>query len=415
MCIMSCSRKDQKKILCKYFLNHVCKAKENCPFSHDPSNSIKDNRCKFYLLGNCNYGKNCRYDHVKQLEITNQDKPVQEPTLSQKKPTILQKPQSPPPSESSSSVSCSTFPTPSNNSLAAVHLPISKEKTLEEEYIQFYYDYEPPQNFPVAKNYFPINPEVSYNQILKKNIPPTSDEKTSPESNTNQPDDADEILPTENNLSFCENLSVENHLKLEDLHLKDISQPESITECGICLEIIPNLSTPQKNSIPRFGLLSGCWHSFCLQCIREWRSKDVSSRSREDLVRSCPLCREISHYIIPSYCFPSNQEEKDQILESYKAVCKRKPCKYFRKQPLAKFHLPSTGTDDSQCPFGSSCWYQHLDPDGKEHIYQKPRLVYGDVSSEQAEVAEAEDPSESSIKYIQTLRFQDFFNPLSSQ
>ena len=50
--------------------------------------------------------------------------------------------------------------------------------------------------------------------------------------------------------------------------------------CGICLNPIAT----------RFGLLTGCNHSFCLQCIRNWRQAGLEYQE-SDVVRSCPLCR----------------------------------------------------------------------------------------------------------------------------
>ena len=61
-------------------------------------------------------------------------------------------------------------------------------------------------------------------------------------------------------------------------------------ECGICMERVA-----QKED-PRFGLLD-CEHAFCLGCIRQWRSKHTMS---ELAIRSCPLCRIVTYFIIPS-------------------------------------------------------------------------------------------------------------------
>ncbi|KAJ1361728.1 hypothetical protein KIN20_021057 [Parelaphostrongylus tenuis] len=48
--------------------------------------------------------------------------------------------------------------------------------------------------------------------------------------------------------------------------------------CGICMENIMEKSL-------RFGILEGCRHCFCLECIREWRRNQSFDT---DVVRSCP-------------------------------------------------------------------------------------------------------------------------------
>lgn len=79
-------------------------------------------------------------------------------------------------------------------------------------------------------------------------------------------------------------------------------------ECGICLERIA-----QKDD-PRFGLLN-CDHAFCLSCIRTWRSKHTMS---ELATRSCPLCRVVTYFIIPSSTWTTEAVEKQKTIEAYK-------------------------------------------------------------------------------------------------
>ena len=132
-------------------------------------------------------------------------------------------------------------------------------------------------------------------------------------------------------------------------------------ECGICLEKV--LSKPD----PRFGILA-CSHPFCLSCIRSWRAKDrepsFHSSSSEtpnprDLVRSCPICRCITHFIIPSSVWISHPDEKEHLVSLYKRKLSQIPCKYF-------------DYGRSICPFGSSCFYEHSLPDGTPFTGQLP-------------------------------------------
>ena len=81
-------------------------------------------------------------------------------------------------------------------------------------------------------------------------------------------------------------------------------------ECAICLECV--LEKPRLGD-RRFGLLSGCDHAFCLQCIRDWRDGGVAREAPEaqtssalEQARRCPICREQSHFITPSQYWPAD-------------------------------------------------------------------------------------------------------------
>lgn len=39
--------------------------------------------------------------------------------------------------------------------------------------------------------------------------------------------------------------------------------------CGICMEVVYEKANPSER---RFGILSNCSHTYCLKCIRKWRS-----------------------------------------------------------------------------------------------------------------------------------------------
>ena len=122
-------------------------------------------------------------------------------------------------------------------------------------------------------------------------------------------------------------------------------------ECGICLEIV----LAKGN---QFGVLSGCNHTFCLTCIREWRSVEELDKS---VKRSCPLCRCESHLVVPSSYVPADDDEKAQLVDGYRARLARIPCKHFRE-------------GSGECPFGTSCFYEHRFRDGSLSNPGPPRL-----------------------------------------
>ena len=98
----------------------------------------------------------------------------------------------------------------------------------------------------------------------------------------------------------------------------------------------------------RFGLLSHCSHEFCLPCIRSWRG--TSSENKKELVRACPLCRVDSFFVIPCDRMVT-ESNKHQIIEAYKNKMGQIECKHYNR-------------GQGQCPFGSSCFYAHLNQDG---------------------------------------------------
>lgn len=133
-------------------------------------------------------------------------------------------------------------------------------------------------------------------------------------------------------------------------------------ECGICLDKV------LARSGEKFGLLDGCNHVYCLSCIREWRSV---SELEKDVKRSCPQCRETSHWVIPSSFFPSSADVKDRVATTYSDRLSQIHCKHFNH-------------GDGECPFGTSCFYRHEYRDGTVQRYEPPRLRLNDEGELQA-------------------------------
>ncbi|KAG1741128.1 hypothetical protein EDB19DRAFT_1706492 [Suillus lakei] len=123
--------------------------------------------------------------------------------------------------------------------------------------------------------------------------------------------------------------------------------------CNICME------KPQT-----YGLLTGCGHVFCLQCIRQWREPQGKSSDMvmSGVIKRCPYCRSPSRYITPStHFFPQDHPRKQEMIDSYKNSMARVPCKYF---------VETSASGKPCCPFGLDCFYQHLNSDGTPHDFQ---------------------------------------------
>jgi len=109
-------------------------------------------------------------------------------------------------------------------------------------------------------------------------------------------------------------------------------------KCGICHQLTLKLNR-------KFGLLISCTHSFCLQCIREWRGSSEHSRER---VRACPICKVVSHYVIPCDRHVSEQSRKQRVIAEYKYRLQEIDCKHYSRGKAV-------------CPFGEACFYRHED------------------------------------------------------
>ncbi|KAA6423818.1 MAG: E3 ubiquitin- ligase makorin-like [Trebouxia sp. A1-2] len=152
-------------------------------------------------------------------------------------------------------------------------------------------------------------------------------------------------------------------------------------ECCVCLERVLDKPTAAER---KFGLLS-CEHAFCLGCIRGWRSHHEGGADTDTALRTCPLCRTPCWFVTPSSIWPANQEDKDRIVAGYKAKLGSIDCRHWN-------------FGENTCPFGTSCFYRHIYPDGppQEAVLRK----YGN--------------SEGEVKILQPVRLSDFIQ-ISSQ
>ena len=104
----------------------------------------------------------------------------------------------------------------------------------------------------------------------------------------------------------------------------------------------------------RFGMLTSCNHVFCLTCIREWRQQQEA-----EFCKACPVCRMTSHFVVPTDRHVSNPERKCELIRSYQENMGQIPCTYY-------------DFGNGKCPFGSSCFYLHINMDGS--VVDKSRL-----------------------------------------
>lgn len=111
--------------------------------------------------------------------------------------------------------------------------------------------------------------------------------------------------------------------------------------CGVCLEVVFAKENLRER---RFGILPNCNHCYCLKCISTWMSVRCLDRKT---VKSCPVCRTISPFYIPSNYWVEDTEDKQKLIQKHKDYMATKPCRYFDQ---------GRGT----CHFGSRCFYKHV-------------------------------------------------------
>ncbi|KAJ1565023.1 hypothetical protein HK096_005004 [Nowakowskiella sp. JEL0078] len=107
--------------------------------------------------------------------------------------------------------------------------------------------------------------------------------------------------------------------------------------------------------------------------------------------QSCPICREITFFITPSSIWLSDPAEKKKLIEDYKAKLSTIDCKHF-----------NFGVADASCPFGSSCFYRHVNKDGVKE-------------NERVRVVKGADESATVVGKVRLADFLDIFDKVGNQ
>jgi E3 ubiquitin-protein ligase makorin len=308
---------------CRFFQEGRCNQGRKCSFSHDPSvlkKPVVKAPCRYFLAGNCLAGDACAFAHVAKKKEVRPAVPVPGVLLCPKPTVGVVLP----------SKSAIKDGRPSGPMIAS--LGDGEDTTYETE--SFIIGAEQ----HCASGGMPSD-STSYAQLARKGV----DERGLFESNVVQAMFA-ELMGESSTEPTAEEMAYRQlvHQRIKESEGK---------ECGICLELVLTKGN-------QFGILSGCNHIFCLNCIREWRSVEDLDKS---VKRSCPLCRCESHLVVPSSYIPADEEEKVQLVEFYKARLKKIPCKHFKE-------------GSGECPFGTSCFYEHRFRDGSLSNPGPPRL-----------------------------------------
>uniref|UniRef100_A0A3Q2Z039 E3 ubiquitin-protein ligase makorin-2 n=1 Tax=Hippocampus comes TaxID=109280 RepID=A0A3Q2Z039_HIPCM len=342
-----------KQVTCRYFLHGVCREGSRCMFSHDPSSSKPSTICKFYQRGVCAYGERCR-------------SPPRKPQLSlnmiyahdkiEGKSTIPH-----------SCVCVCVYVCDSVGQLESVFGGAAVSLGSEVPAVSPHSYVDAIRTGLEASDFSQLCPYAAAGRCFYEDRCPYlhGDQCEVCRLRVLHPHDAEQRRAHE---KMCL-LAFERDM--EKAFAAQLSQDKV---CSICMEVVVQKAIPSER---RFGILSSCRHIFCLGCIRQWRCKRNFSNK---IIKSCPECRVVSEFVIPSVYWVEEQEEKDNLIELFKSGVSKKACKYFDQ-------------GRGSCPFGGKCLYLHAFPDGSRAEPEKPRKQLS---------------SEGNIRFMNSVRLWDF-------
>ncbi|XP_059113599.1 E3 ubiquitin-protein ligase makorin-1 isoform X3 [Peromyscus eremicus] len=288
-----------KQVTCRYFMHGVCKEGDNCRYSHDLSDSPYGVACKYFQRGYCVYGDRCRYEHskpLKQEEVTATD-------LSAK-----------PPLSASSSLSSGVGPLAEMNpgEVESRHPDFAAVGAGSEDWVNAI-EFVPGQPYcgrtAPSCTEVPLQGSVTKGESEKEPAAVETKKQLCPYAAVGEcrygencvylhGDSCDmcglQVLHPMDAAQRSQHIKscIEAHEK--DMELSFAVQRSKDMVCGICMEVVYEKANPSER---RFGILSNCNHTYCLKCIRKWRS---AKQFESKIIKSCPECRITSNFVIPT-------------------------------------------------------------------------------------------------------------------
>ncbi|XP_062266466.1 E3 ubiquitin-protein ligase makorin-2 [Platichthys flesus] len=362
-----------KQVTCRYFLHGVCREGSRCLFSHDLSNSKPSTICKFYLRGTCAYGERCRYDHIKPSFRGGGGGAAEDQAGGA-----------------------------GAGGGASIRGGVKKNVVLRDGALGVDRSFMGPPEGLWSDVSAAAAPQTYVDAIRTGLDGSEQEQATPPVGGTSQ--DLPQLCPyTAAGHCYYEDKCTYLHGDLCDvcglqvLHPHDPEQRRAHEKmcllafetdmekafaaqrsqdkvCSICMEVVVQKAIPSER---RFGILSSCCHTFCLTCIRKWRCTRNFSNV---IIKSCPECRVVSEFVIPSVYWVEDQEDKDHLIDLFKSGVSKKACKYFDQ-------------GRGSCPFGGKCLYLHAFQDGTRAEPEAPRKQLS---------------SEGNVRFMNSVRLWDF-------
>ncbi|NXG49215.1 MKRN1 ligase, partial [Psilopogon haemacephalus] len=376
-----------------YFMHGVCKEGDNCRYSHDLSTSQSAMVCRYYQRGCCAYGDLCRYEHTKQQEEEEEEEVVvtdidpegkMYPSLCPDFALLPETVEEIIAEIEDENVDLAAAGVGAEDWVNAVEFvpgqpycgrapPPCAEAPLEELVIEEEYEKQQ-EEVEIKKELCPYAAvgECRYGENC---VYIHGDVCDMCGLQVLHPIDA---AQRSQHIRSC----IEAHEK--DMELSFAVQRSKDMVCGICMEVVYEKANPSER---RFGILSNCNHTYCLKCIRKWRS---AKQFESKIIKSCPECRITSNFVIPSEYWVEEKEEKQKLIQKYKEAMSNKPCRYFDE-------------GRGSCPFGGNCFYKHAYPDGRREEPQRPKAQRRNRFWEFIEERENGDPFETDEDEVVTF------------
>ncbi|XP_032041061.1 E3 ubiquitin-protein ligase makorin-1 isoform X2 [Aythya fuligula] len=268
-----------KQVTCRYFMHGVCKEGDNCRYSHDLSTSQSAMVCRYYQRGCCAYGDHCRYEHTKPL--------IQEEEEEEDVTTVN-------PDEKiypSVSSDLASFPDETIEEelveLEAEDLDMAAAGVGVEDWVNAV-EFVPGQPYcgraATSCTELPLDGTVIEEEYEKQEENEEMKKQLCPYAAVGECRYGENCVYIHGDVCDMCGLQVlhpidaaqrSQHIKScieaheKDMELSFAVQRSKDMVCGICMEVVYEKANPSER---RFGILSNCNHTYCLKCIRKWRS-----------------------------------------------------------------------------------------------------------------------------------------------
>ncbi|XP_035424446.1 E3 ubiquitin-protein ligase makorin-1 isoform X4 [Cygnus atratus] len=375
----------------RYFMHGVCKEGDNCRYSHDLSTSQSAMVCRYYQRGCCAYGDHCRYEHTKPLIQEEEDVTTVNPD-EKIYPSV--------------SSDLASFPDETIEEeiveLEAEDLDLAAAGVGVEDWVNAV-EFVPGQPYcgraATSCTELPLDGMVIEEEYEKQEENEEMKKELCPYAAVGECRYGENCVYIHGDVCDMCGLQVlhpidaaqrSQHIKScieaheKDMELSFAVQRSKDMVCGICMEVVYEKANPSER---RFGILSNCNHTYCLKCIRKWRS---AKQFESKIIKSCPECRITSNFVIPSEYWVEEKEEKQKLIQKYKEAMSNKPCRYFDE-------------GRGSCPFGGNCFYKHAYPDGRQEEPQRPKAQRRNRFWEFIEERENGDPFETDEDEVVTF------------
>nr|XP_056700430.1 probable E3 ubiquitin-protein ligase makorin-1 [Euleptes europaea] len=331
------------RVPCRNFARGACKWGQNCRFSHDRK-MTQTQICRYFQNGFCGYGDRCSYQHISEVPALTRCGSesafhgLQGGVISLNRrgsePAIL------PEASVTSWGGARRGSEPAVSSVAqlqrnfgSLSMSLDEEEEDKEKVITAWH----PPNWALSKEFVPRQtPSGSRPHEHKVDTASLETEDAS----TKEPPPAS-VAIQESKAAGGSGAAAAAIEKSEDV------------VCGICMDKVYEKTLPEERL---FGILPNCSHAYCVGCIRKWRkSRDFQNA----VIKGCPECRVTSSYFIPNKYWVSDTDEKEKLIETFKARTGKIRCRYFVR-------------GNGHCPFKSECIYLHELPGGQVPV-PRPR------------------------------------------